>query len=63
MTVIEQYLAIQTFLNALGYKTDKLTLGEMAELKRRIFTNLTDSIDEMDLVGKMGHRDSIEKAG
>lgn len=62
MTILEQYIALQDFLNALGYKTDKLTISEMAMLKQRVLTNLTESIDELDLVGKMGHREPIEKA-
>lgn len=61
MTRLEQTILVVDFLKALGYDVSTITLKESYELKTRILTNITESIDQLELVPKMGHREEIKE--
>lgn len=45
VSIFAQYEATMAFLKALGYKTDQLTLNQMAKIK----INIVDAIEATDL--------------
>ena len=61
MTRLEQTIIVVDFLKALGYDISTITLNESYELKTRILTNITETIEELELVPKMGHREEIKE--
>lgn len=59
MTRLEQTIIVVDFLKALGYDVSTITVKESYELKSRILTNITESIEKLELVPKMGHQENI----
>lgn len=59
MTRLEQTIIVIDFLKALGYDVSTITLKDSYELKTRILTNITESVEQLGLVSKMGHQEDI----